>query len=227
MRKGTLALMLGAATLLCAPAAMVAAQNWNVEYVQTATGHRVGNPEAPAQLITYVSYSCPGCKNFELSSDAPMRAGFIHSGKAAMEVRLAIRNPIDKAASLLAECGPEEKFFDNHRAIMFAQDDWLPAFQNSTAVQRARWTTGTHAARMRAIAADGDFYRIMERRGYSRTELDACLADEARGNDLEAIAKATRDEFGFIYTPSFALNGEALSEVHSWSALETALNNAQ
>lgn len=235
MRKATAALMLGAAILIAAPAAVVTAQNWNVEYARTATGHRVGNPEAPLQMVAHVSYSCPGCKSFEMAADAPLRAGFIHEGKLALEVRLAIRNPIDLAASLAAECGPEEKFFDNHRAIMFAQDDWLPVFQNSTQAQRTRWTSGTHGQRMRAIAADGGFYDIMERRGYARTQVDMCLNDEARGDELEAISGQTTETIraqttaahGRVYTPSVILNGTFLEGAHSWPQVERALTNAQ
>ncbi len=215
----------GMAAAISAPVALQA-QNWNVEYVQTETGHRVGNPEAKTQLIAFVSYSCPACKIFEQASDAPLRAGYIHEGKLGMEVRLAIRNPIDLAASLAAECGPEDKFFDNHRAIMFAQGTWLPVFQNATPAQRARWSSGSHSARMKAIAADGGFYEIMERRGYRRAELDACLSDEVRARQLETIAEQTKSELGFIYTPSFALNGTYLEGVHAWLDLNKALDSA-
>ena len=61
MKKALIAGLL----LAAAPLTMVAAQNWDATHVATDGGHRVGNPAATTQLITFVSYTCPHCANFE------------------------------------------------------------------------------------------------------------------------------------------------------------------
>lgn len=211
--------------LAAAPLSAVVAQNWNVTYEETDRGHRVGNPQADAKLITFVSYSCPHCANFEKQSDAALRAGYIQSGKVSVEVRHVIRNPVDLAAALATECGPEDKFWDNHRAMMRAQPKWLETVREAGPAQTQRWMSGPLPRRMRNIAADLDFYELMEGRGYSVAELDHCLSDEAAARSLAERAEADNAAFDIPGTPSFAVNGTMLDGVHSWPGLRQALDS--
>lgn len=211
--------------LAAAPLSAVVAQNWNVTYEETDRGHRVGNPQADAKLITFVSYSCPHCANFEKQSDAALRAGYIQSGKVSVEVRHVIRNPVDLAAALATECGPEDKFWDNHRAMMRAQPKWLETVREAGPAQTQRWMSGPLPRRMRNIAADLDFYELMEGRGYSVAELDQCLSDEAAARSLAERAEADNAAFEIPGTPSFAVNGRMLEGVHSWPGLRQALDS--
>lgn len=199
---------------------------WNTTYATTEGGHRVGNPEAATRLITFVSYSCPHCATFEKESEAALRAGYIQNGKLSLEVRHVIRNPIDLAAALATECGTGNGFFARHRAMMAAQPGWLATLGKATEAQQQRWTSGTLAARMQAIAADLDFYELMEPRGASRAQLDRCLADEARANAIVEHAAADSERYAIPGTPSFVVNGKLLEGVHRWSGLKPALDSA-
>jgi len=217
------AVLMAVAMALFTPAA-VSAKNWNTTYAVTEHGHQVGNPQAEITLASFISYTCPHCATFEKSADAPLRLGFIGLGKVRLEVRPQIRNPIDLAAALLAECGPKEKFFDNHRAIMFAQDKWLPIAERASSFQRQRWSYGPVPARMRAIAADLGFYTIMDRRGFSRSATDRCLSNETRAAQIAADSAAESARYAIPGTPSFLLNGRLLENVHDWAGVENALN---
>lgn len=217
------ALMLAiAAMLLPSP---VAAQAWNFVYEDTELGKAVGNPDAQIALTAFISYTCSACGAFEKASDAPMRLGYIGLGKVRLEVRPLIRNSVDTAATLLAQCGPKEKFFDNHRAIFFAQASWLPRFLRASPAQKQRWDNGPMPSRMRAVAADMQFYDIMERQGFSRSETDRCLADAARAAQIEDASKAQTEAYQVQGTPSFLINDTLLDHVHDWRTLERELNN--
>ncbi|MDE1467897.1 DsbA family protein [Aurantiacibacter sp. D1-12] len=225
MKRAALAgLLLAASTL---PAAPAAAQHWNAEVEQTAQGHRVGNPDAPLQLIEFVSYTCPHCAHFERDSEAELRYFYVHEGYAAVEVRHLIRNIADVAAALVTECGPEENFFANHRVMLHEQPNWIARAQALTPGQQARWNSGRVSERMRAIASDLDFYEMMEPRGYSISELDRCLSDEARADALVAASAGNAAEFGVTGTPSFVLNGTLLEGVHSWPQLSQVFMSAR
>lgn len=217
-------LALAASPLAAAPFASAQAQNWNIEYAQTGKGHRVGNPEAPAQLIEFVSYTCPHCADYAHQSDAPLRAGYIHEGRAAVEVRFVIRNIVDLAATLVTQCGADDQFFANHRAMLLSHETWMARANSATSAQTARWGSGNIASRMRAIAGDLDFYELMEPRGYSIAELDQCLSDEDQARQIAEQAVANSAEFDVPGTPSFVLNGTLLEGVHSWPALKLALD---
>jgi protein-disulfide isomerase len=222
--RGGLAVLAPLAALAL-PNGPAIAQNWNAEYVETAHGHRVGNPQAPIQLIEYISYTCPHCAHFERDAEAELRYFYVHEGHAAVEVRLVLRNMVDIAIALAAQCGPAGNFFDNHRMFLVTQDQWMERGRSLSEGQRARWNAGGFPSRMRAIASDLDLYEMMEPRGLSRTQLDACLSNQAHAEALYASTQAGANEYGIQGTPSFVINGELLEGVHTWQSLQQVLSS--
>jgi len=204
------------------PAPKPAAGNWVATVVATDGGHRIGNPDAKVKLAEYISYTCPHCAAFAKEGEAPLQLAYIATGKLSLEVRHLIRDPIDLTAAMLTNCGPAAKFPQNHAAFMLGQDKWIAPLANSTATQQQRWRTPGAAGR-RAIANDFGFYAIMERRGYSRTETDRCLADEAMAKSLAEKSAADWKLPGISGTPGFSINGTIMPGTHSWAALEPQL----
>lgn len=208
-----------------APLAAAGAQDWNLTYETTERGHRVGNPDADVSLIEFVSYTCPHCASFEQESEAALRLHYIHQGLATVEVRPVIRNPVDLAAALVADCGDPDDYFGNHRALMLSHSRWIEKARSATQGQMQRWATGTVASRMRAIGDDMDFHELMEPRGLSRSQVDQCLSDEAKARAIAEAAAADKADFDYPGTPSFAVNGSLLEGVHTWSALQQVLDD--
>jgi protein-disulfide isomerase len=155
-----------------------------------------------------------------------LRLAYVQPGRVSLEVRSVIRNPIDLAATLAVECGEESRFWANHRAMFRAQGRWLATASAATAAQQARWTSGAFGARMRAIAADLDFYGVMEPRGYTRAQLDQCLSSETEARRIAESARADSTRWNIPGTPSFALNGTLLADVYDWPALQRRLDAA-
>lgn len=211
-----------AAVALAAAMIMAAAQPaWNGYVTQTeGGGHRLGNPAAKVAVIEFVSYTCPHCAHFQQESDGPLRLAYVVPGTVSVEVRPVIRNPLDLAATLLAECGPKEKFFGNHSAILSSQATWLGKVSSASEATQVRWRSGPVAQRMRAIAADTGLYEIMAKRGYDRVAADRCLADEAEARRIVDQSNAGSDAFGVTGTPSFALDGALLEGTHTWDTLQ-------
>ncbi len=203
------------------------AQNWDATYAATPEGgHRLGNPRAATRLISFVSYTCPHCYDFEVTADGPLRISYVQTGQVSVEVRSLLRNAVDLAMTLAAECGAEDKFWANHRALFRAHPRIMGQVQLATAAQQTRWNTGTTGARMRAIAADIDLYGVMEPRGYTRVQLDQCLNDEAAARAIATRSQADWSRFNVEGTPSFAINGTLVAGVHSWAALRPRLDAA-
>ena len=220
-------IILAGALLAAAPLCGASAQNWTGTYNESEGGHILGNPDADVLLTAFVSYSCPHCGTYEKESDALIQLGYVTPGKVAYQVRHVIRNEADAAAVLLTECGDEDKFWANHRAMMHAQEDWLAAAQNLTDAQIARWSTVGTPERMRMVASDLGFYDILERRGYSRAEMDRCLSDQSEYDRLRALSVSYRDEMGVPGTPSFAIGDSLLEGVHTWASLQPMIDAAQ
>lgn len=181
-------------------------------------GHVVGRASAAVKLVEYVSYTCPHCAAFEKEAGDWILMDYVGTGKVSFEYRPVLRNILDVAATLMVNCGAPTRFSANHAMVLRNQAKWL--IQPSEA-QLQRWQAGEMPARLRAVASDTGLYAMFERRGYSRIELDRCLADQKQ---VDTIAKENQAAFaaGVQGTPSFFINGQ-LQDAHAWDALKPAL----
>jgi len=219
VKRSALFAVLGLAAIM----ALGNAPNWTLKVALTDGGHLFGNPDAKVSLIEWVSYTCPHCAGFSRDGDGALQIAYVGPGKINREIRHIVRDPVDLTAAMLTNCGPPAKFHRNHAAIMFSQSEWLPLLDTASSAQRARWHSGDHAARRRAIASDFGFYAIMERRGYRRTEIDRCLADGVRAKNLADNSQKDSEKYFVKSTPSFAIDGILLAGTHDWSLLEPQL----
>ena len=67
-------------------------------------------------------------------------------------------------------------------------------------------------------------YPLFEARGYTRVELDRCLADEQQLRAITAENQAAQ-QAGVESTPTFLINGQ-IQQVHAWSELRPLLDAA-
>jgi protein-disulfide isomerase len=198
--------------------------NWTARVAVTPSGsHVMGNPAAAIKLTEFISYTCPHCAHFDLEASDRLRIYMVTPGKLSIEVRNLVRDPIDMTAAMLTNCGPPNKFFMNHTAMLRSQNRWIAAAGSASPAQQARWTSGDNVSRFRAIANDLGFYAIMATRGYDRLATDRCLADRAMAQKL-AAQTAAASELGVQGTPSFLINGELLTGTHDWQSLKAQLD---
>ena len=215
-------LIAAALVLFAGLASVAAAQNWLTSVERTPVAHFVGNPDAPVTLTEYLSYTCPHCRDFTMQGEEILKLGYVQPGKLRYEYRHAIANPADLAATMLARCGDPAKFPGNHAALMAAQPQFNALRHMATKAQQDRWNFGEKAARRRAVASDLNLYSVLERRGYTRAELDQCLNDQDLADRLEASADV--DWSKISGTPAFAIDGTVLENVHTWDGLSAALS---
>lgn len=197
-----------------------ASPNWNTVVSRTPQdSHILGNPAAKVKLVEFISYTCPHCAHFAQQADAQLRLGFVNNGKGSIEVRNFVRDPIDMTVALLTHCGPPSKFFMNHTAFLRSQEKWIAPYADPSPSQRQRWFSGDFKTSTRFIASDFHFYDIMAMRGYNRTMVDKCLADEALANRLAKATDAAVDKDFVQGTPSFMIDGVLLAGTNSWDVL--------
>lgn len=223
-------LQAGYAVLAAAMMLAVAAAPKTVAWSNTVTlgadgSHIIGNPEARVRLVEYVSYTCQHCVRYNLQSEGVLRLAYIPSGKLSIEVRQFPLGPVDVAAAMLATCGPKEKFFLNHNALLRSQDRWMGQMTHASAIQQQRWNHSDLGTRNRAIAADLKLYDVMATRGYDRQSLERCLTDKQAAAEIEAQRKSAETS-GVVATPSFSINGNLLNDTHDWAALRPQLDES-
>jgi protein-disulfide isomerase len=63
----------------------------------------------------------------------------------------------------------------------------------------------------------------MEGRGFTPTQIDACLSDKAEQDKILAMTEYATTTLKLTGTPSFTLANQPLANVHSWTALRPKL----
>jgi protein-disulfide isomerase len=202
-----------AASALAATPVAAQSQTTQTDWTQRITmsdkgGHIMGNPLAKHRLAEYMSYTCNHCANFEAQSHDPLKSGFIQKGHISFEVRNLVLNPIDLTAAMLARCGGRTKFFGNHRAILTSQASWMQTFQSSSPAVMKSLNEGTVPERLKKIAKAADFYGLMQKRGYSKDQVNSCLADKQAQDKILGMTKYATGTLKLTGTPSFTLNDQ-------------------
>lgn len=205
------------------PALADSKPNWNVTVAVAEDGtHTLGNPDAKVKISEFVSYTCPHCANFQKEAEAPLRLAYVQPGTVSVRIVHFIRDTVDLNVAMLVNCGDPAGFFARHHIFLQSQDQWLDKIQAMTDAQKARWNGEDFATSMRAITSDMGFYEVMEHRGYSRVEVDRCLADTAVARKLLA-QKEEGLRLGIPGTPSFMINGAVSDDAYDWRTLDNAI----
>lgn len=212
--------------LLLAPllsGAAPAARDWTSSVARTAQGaYVIGNPGAKVKLVEYLSYTCSHCAHFAESS-ARVLKGFVKSGSTRVEIRHAVRDKVDLAATVVAQCAGPAQFWATSEAIFAAQADWHDRGHRFEQVNARRMALYPEPAQLRAIADGSGLSEIGRAHGLTDAAITACFADEAALLRFAAMSGAA---FARISgTPSFELNGQ-LVEKADWAALEAKLRAA-
>lgn len=193
-------------------------RNWSAAVARTDRGHLIGNPEAEARLIEFISYTCSHCASFAMEGEPAIEMSLLIPGKMAVEVRPVIRNALDLTVSLLAQCGDPKGFKDRHSGFMYRQNEWIAKFENAPQSQKAIWARADKGSRMNAASVLG-LTNMLVKRGQSIADVNACVMDDMAAQKLLDNDAADRAEFKVAGTPSFALDDQLLVDVHSWSGL--------
>jgi protein-disulfide isomerase len=205
----------------------VAARDWTGTVTMTPAGAYVlGNPQAKVRLVEYLSMTCTHCAAFTGESLQPLRDNFVRSGQVSIEVRHAIRDSLDVAASLLVRCGGPKTFFANTETVMAAQDEWLRAavaFQEQDQGAAGKLPLGEALA---AFSHGAGLDRIMAARGLTAARANVCLNNKVEQDRLVAMAKEAWSTRGIPGTPAFLINGTLVDGANRWAALEPKLREA-
>lgn len=223
-----LALVAGALLGLAAPAAapgrdaVPAAQaDWSARVQATAEGgYRMGNPDAPVQLVEFLSLTCSHCADFA-GEALPQLKEQVRAGRVSVEYRNYVLNHYDAAAAILSRCASPAKYFALTEALLAEQDRWAAKIDALTPAQRAEIEVAPTPASVRRTAELLGLREIAARHGVTRAAADACLSDPARIEQLMVMNRSA-EQLGIDATPSFILNGTVIG-AQTWSSLQPVL----
>lgn len=204
--------------LAAAPAA-----DWTKRVTQTAQGAFVlGNPAAKTRLVEYVSYTCDHCAHFTNESSAPLKIGYVANGGTAVEVRHAVRDPIDLGATLLARCTGPARFFAAHEKLFATQHEWFGAGVRYAQGNKDALEKASGPDRVKLLAKAAGLGAIV---GLNDAQVNACLSNPAVQKPVMAMTEEAWRTRAIPGTPYFLVNGQGADNVTSWAALEPRLKN--
>lgn len=151
----------------------------------------VGSMDAPVTLTTYLSTTCSHCAAWHNNILPSIMAKYVETGQVRIVYRDMPTPPQDVAVAgaVMARCAPAEKFG--------AALDSLYRTQSSLGGATAEEQQQNVLAWLSAAGIAG---------GLTRDQMNACFADEANFDALEARVNAAHVD-GVRGTPTFFVNG--------------------
>jgi len=162
------------------------------------TDHVLGDPKAPITLIEYASFTCPHCAHFSVAVMPEVKKKWIDTGKVKLIYRDFPLDQVAAKAAQIAECAPNDRYFGIIDLIFRGQPQW--------------------AASQDPIAELGKPLRIA---GMGENEIKACLANEAKANEVIADYRGG-ETLGVNSTPSLFINGTLYKGARSVEELDAA-----
>lgn len=230
----------GAALMLALavpPAAMAAAPkkpaaktapahaNWLTTARRTTEGAIViGNPAAKVKLVEYLSLTCSHCADLSASALAPLRRDYIAKGLVSLEVRHAVRDGYDFAASLLLRCAPPAQYLGSIETLFATQPDWMGKGVNVKNVEG--FDAMSPDQKMVAAARSAGFDSFFAARGMGPAAFSACMADAKAKDQLTQMAGNSWQRDQIPGTPFIIINGKRQESVHDWAELEPLIKAA-
>jgi len=145
----------------------------------------LGDPNAPNVVIEYASMTCPHCAAFHTTTFDAFKEKYIDTGKVYFIFREYPLDALATAASMLARCGPKERYFPLIDLMFDRQAEW--AFtQNPKAALLA----------------------FVRQAGFTEESFNACLTNKELQDGVLAVKNRGSSEFGVSSTPTFFINGE-------------------
>ncbi len=202
-------------------------QNW-VEVVSKTEegGFRMGNPDAPIQIVEYASLTCSHCAEFAEQSAQPMMDRYISQGLASFEVRNFVRDPLDLSAALLSRCNGAEPFFTLNERLFANQGQMFQAIQGADQAQLQAISTQEavqSGAAFVGFAEAAGLIDFVGSLGITPDRARECLTDSAALEELEQMRAQALSQHNLTGTPTFLINGEVVQGVANWAGLEARL----
>lgn len=154
----------------------------------------MGSEDAPITVVEYASYTCPHCASFHANAFKELKANYIDTGKVKFVYREVYFDRPGLWASMIARCGANTQRF-------FGVSDILYTSQRE-------WTGSGDAA---AIA--GSLRTIGLSAGLTADDVDACMQDAEKAQNLVGWFQKNADADDISSTPSFVIDGEKFSNM--------------
>lgn len=147
----------------------------------------LGEESAPITMIEYASFTCSHCANFHETVYPQLKAEWIDTGKVKFILREVYFDQFGLQAAQVANCAGPMKYYPIGGMLFDGQAEWIGDGQPAT--------------------VSANLKKIGLKAGLTAEAVDACLADEARAEQM-VLAYQTRATADDVQgTPTLIING--------------------
>jgi protein-disulfide isomerase len=181
-----------------APVAVAGTPDKSALFAVQPGDHVLGDPKAPITLIEYASFTCPHCAHFHTQILPELKKKWIDTGKVKLVYRDFPLDQIAAKAAQIAECAPADRYYGIVDLI----------FRN-----QPTWATGSDPV--------AELAKPLRIAGMGENEIKACLANEAKANEVVADFKGG-EVLGVNSTPTLFIDGQLYRGPRSVEELDAA-----
>lgn len=160
----------------------------------------IGGRDATVWLIEYASPTCPHCAAFHNDTYPALKEQYIDSGEIVFLLRPFIRNALDAAVFMLAECSVD-RYHDLIAGFFERQNEWALSQSPRDAIL--------------AVALDY---------GFTEETFNVCLDNQELFTKLNEQRQQAIDEFGLTATPTFYMPGKSFTGARAIADMQAEID---
>lgn len=145
----------------------------------------IGKADAPVTIVEYASLTCSHCADFHANTFKILKEKYIDTGKVRLIFREFPLDPLSTAASMMARCAPESRYFPLVDVLFSQQRSWAMADKPLDSL-----------------------LAIARQAGFTQESFEACLKNQSIYDGLNAAKVRGAEVHGVTSTPTFFINGE-------------------
>lgn len=164
----------------------------------------LGKPDAPVTIVEYASLTCSHCARFHSATFPQLKEKYIDTGKVYFVFRDFPINVVARAASMVARCAPEERYFAVIDLFFEHQQTW--AFGDDPFMA---------------------LVKMSKQAGFTQASVEACLTNQELLDGVNWVEERAAKDFNVSGTPTLFVNGERVVGAVSIEELEKTINKHQ
>lgn len=160
----------------------------------------LGGRDATVWLIEYASPTCPHCAAFHNDTYPALKEQYIDTGQIVFLLRPFIRNALDAAVFMLAECSVDQ-YHELIAGFFERQNEWAISQTPRDAI----------------LAVSLDY-------GFTEETFNACLDNQELFTKLSEERQQAIDEFGLTATPTFYMPGKSFTGARAIADMQAEID---
>lgn len=161
----------------------------------------LGNPDAPVTVIEYASMTCSHCASFHTGTLPKLKEQYIDTGKVKFIMREFPLDNLAGAASMLARCVAEDKFYPFVDMLFEKQSQWA-----------------------RASDPVAELRQVSKLAGFTEERFNQCVTDQEALEYIQQVRADGDQKYDIRATPTLIINGQKLEGAQPIERLQAIID---